>query len=71
MLFNLSDNTDVGHTWLEKILAEFKQEEWVKEMYPELTTNLKVSELEAKAGNLRKEIRLLISLMGIRIPSQW
>ena len=44
-----------GHTWLEKILEEFKEEEWVKEKYPELTTSLKVSELEAEASTLLQD----------------
>ncbi len=44
-----------GHTWLEEILKEFEKETWVKEKYPNLKTDIKVSELEAEASTLLQD----------------
>lgn len=45
-------NAGYGYEWLEDMLAAFAEEDWVKEKYPDLQTDITKNEVENYAGSM-------------------
>lgn len=60
-------NAGYGYEWCEKILAAFKEEDWVKEKYPELETSFEKTEVVSRPTELMtasKKVNHYDLLMG-------
>ncbi|MFR6641465.1 MAG: hypothetical protein ACLUSP_09210 [Christensenellales bacterium] len=54
-------NAGYGYKWCEDLLDAFKEEDWVKEKYPDLKINFEKDELQTRARELMTASKRLIS----------